>query len=59
VHVVGNNTFELFLENGDTVGELFSAVVDVEVVILYELLERVVLELSPVWLGLSCGGNEG
>jgi hypothetical protein len=59
VHVVGNNAFELSLENGNTVGELFSAVVDVEVVILYELLERVVLELAPVWLGLSCGSNEG
>ncbi len=59
MHVVGNNAFELSLENGNTVGELFSAVVDVEVVILYELLERVVLELAPVWLGLSCGSNEG
>jgi hypothetical protein len=56
---VGNNAFELSLENGNTVGELFSAVVDVEVVILYELLESVVLELAPVWLGLSCGSNEG
>ena len=58
VHVVGNHAFELSFEDSDTASEFFGAMVDVEVVILNELLERVVLELGPVGFGLSGGGNE-
>lgn len=59
VKIVSYDALEFTLKNSKASSVLFSAVFDVEVEFLDELLESVVLNLAPVGFSLSDGGDEG